>query len=495
MKSQKLIGLLLLGATLQCAHPNGTYAQAPAVQWQKSLGGTDYDAATCIDQAIGGGYFVGGSTPSTDGDVHNAHGAAGDIWVLKLTATGDTVWTKTLGGTGNEGASAIAATNDGGCIVAGSTISTDGDVHNNHGGRDMWIVKLTAIGDTVWTKTLGGTDNEGASAIAATNDGGCIVAGTTYSTDGDVHGGHVEPDMWIVKLTATGDTVWTKTLGGTDYEEAVAIAATNDGGYIVAGNTLSIDGNQDMWIVKLTATGDTVWTKTLGGTGYETATGMANINNGGCIVAGYAKSTDGDVHGNHGLEDIWVVKRTATGDTVWTKTLGGSGYDRAYAIAATSNGGCVVAVEYGGLSQIRGVVKLTTAGDSAWTKTLDGYAYGITTTNDGGFAAAGYAGNAVPDNHGSSDFWVVKLAPDPDRVPEVHSAAQAAVYPNPALDVLYLKSPIPVSVSLLSMEGQEILHQSNAEVVNVRGLAAGVYMLRITDANGQLLKVERVVKQ
>ncbi|MGB4094684.1 MAG: T9SS type A sorting domain-containing protein, partial [Bacteroidales bacterium] len=146
-----------------------------------------------------------------------------------------------------------------GYIVAGETWSNDGDVSGNHGNSDYWVVKLNSSGDIEWQKCLGGTNSDWAYSIQQTNDSGFIVAGYTHSNNGDVSGNHGYYDYWVVKLNSSGDIEWQKCIGGTNYEFANSIQQTSDGGFIVAGETLSNNGDvsgnhgySDAWVVKLT---------------------------------------------------------------------------------------------------------------------------------------------------------------------------------------------------------------------------------------------------
>ena len=284
------------------------------IQWQKSLGGTGYDEATSTQQTNDGGYIVAGESLSNDGDVTGNHGWL-DYWIVKLAATGAIQWQKSLGGTGYDEANSIQQTNDGGYIVAGRSESNGGDVTGNHGTSDSWIVKLDATGSIQWQKSLGGINGDVAKSIQQTNDGGYIVAGESDSNDGNVTGNHGNGDSWIVKLAATGSIQWQKTLGGTEEDYAYSIQQTNDGGYIVAGASYSNDGDvtgnhgdYDSWIVKLDVAGAIQWQKSLGGTNPDVAHSIQQTNDGGYIVAGYSESNDGDVTGNHGNGDYWIVK-------------------------------------------------------------------------------------------------------------------------------------------------------------------------------------------
>ena len=232
------------------------------IQWQKTLGGTNSDWSASIQQTTDGGYIVSCNTTSNDGDVSGYHGGR-DCWIVKLNSSGTIQWQKTLGGTYNEQSYNIQQTTDGGYIVGSSTYSNDGDVSGYHGGGDCWIVKLNNSGTIQWQKTLGGTgidvSDEGLN-IQQTTDGGYVVRSNTYSNDGDVSGYHGDWDCWIVKLNNSGTIQWQKTLGGTNGDLSESIQQTTDGGYIVAGLTFSNDGDVsghhgggygDYWIVKI----------------------------------------------------------------------------------------------------------------------------------------------------------------------------------------------------------------------------------------------------
>jgi uncharacterized repeat protein (TIGR01451 family) len=395
------------------------------IQWQKCLGGTGYDQANAIQQTTDGGYIVAGWTQSINGDVSGNHGGE-DFWVVKLDMTGNIQWQKCLGGTGYDRAHSIQQTTDGGYIVAGHTNSNNGDVSGNNGYYDMWVVKLDYQGNILWQKCLGGTGYDRAHSIQQTTDGGYIVAGYTYSNNGDVSGNHGDSDMWVVKLDPQGNIQWQKCLGGTNWEEVWSVRQTTDGGYIVAGSTCSNDGDvsgnnggSDMWEVKLDHQGNIQWQKCLGGTSDDYAYSIQQTTDGGYIVAGYTRSNDGDVSGyNGGYSDMWVVKLDPHGDLLWQKCIGGTDWDEARYIEQIQDGGYLVA----GLSVIIGnqydffVVKLDILGNLQWQKHIGGttwdWAYSIKQTTDRGFIVAGWTNSINGDiigNNGSEDMWVVKL--------------------------------------------------------------------------------------
>jgi hypothetical protein len=183
-------------------------------------------------------------------------------------------------------------------------------------------------------KSFGGSGFEYASSIKQTPDGGYIVAGSTQSYDGDVSGNHGGYDCWVLKLSSEGDVEWTKTLGGSKSDNANSVDVTSDGSYVVAGSTESNDGDvsgnhgsTDFWVVKLSSKGIIQWQKCFGGSGSENANSIQQTSDNGYIVSGYSSSDDGDVTGNHGEGDYWVVKLSSEGIIQWEKCLGGSAED------------------------------------------------------------------------------------------------------------------------------------------------------------------------
>ena len=322
----------------------------PTIEWQKSLGGLGNDNSYSIQQTNDGGYIVSGVSDSNDGDVSGNHGNT-DFWVMKLTSIGTIEWQKSLGGTSDEDANSIQQTNDGGYIVVGGSESNDGDVSGNHGSQDIWVVKLNITGAIEWQKSLGGTESESAFSIQQTNEGGYIVLGVSFSNDGDVSGNHGNGDYWAVKLSSIGTIEWQKSLGGTGQDFAFSIQQTTDAGYIVAGLSNSNDGDVsgnhgaslDYWVVKISSLGAIEWQKSLGGSNSDQARSIQQTNDGGYIVTGESDSNDGDVSGNHGSQDIWVVKLNITGAIEWQKSLGGTESENVFTIQQTNDGGFIVA--------------------------------------------------------------------------------------------------------------------------------------------------------
>ncbi|UFH54688.1 hypothetical protein [Spirosoma sp. KNUC1025] len=417
--------------------------QTPTILWQKTLGGSSGEVAKAITATADGGYVMAGNTRSNDGDVSGFTGND-DIWVVKVDAAGQFVWQKTLGGPVNpiigpsfDYAYGITETADGGYLVVGSTISyVYVDPQSTAYNNDAWIIKLNGAGQLVWQKTLGGTGNDVANAVTRAADGNYIVAGTTSSNDGDVTGNHGSDDMWVIKLSEAGQILWQKTLGGSDTEEGNTVTATADGGVVVAGRTFSNDGDisgfhglYDYWIVRLNEAGQILWQKTLGGSSAEAAYSLIKTSDGGYAVAGFTYSTDGDVIGGNTQPAYWILKLSATAQIQWQKRLNGITaviIPGPYGITESPDQGIVFAgstfYDKGNGTGSSGgidawVAKLDKTGQLVWQKALGGSetdgASALTISPDGGYVVAGYTGSNdrdVTGNHGSVDFWAVKLS-------------------------------------------------------------------------------------
>ncbi len=405
-------------------------AQSYDTLWTKCYGGSNNDFGKSIVKTNDGEYAIIGKTESTDGDVFGNHGQY-DIWLLKISNTGDTLWTKSFGGSDDEFGRSIWQTYDNGFIISGSAKSLDGDVTGLYGSQDFWILKLNSSGDTIWTRTYGGSGDEIATSILETTDTNYIAVGYTTSNDNDVHGQHGGQDYWVIKINSSGDTIWTRTLGGSAQDVATSVVETSDGGYLIGGSTESNNGDvtglhgaKDFWIVKLSSTGAVLWSKTYGGTSDERIQSIKKLIDGGYILAGYTWSNDGDVHGHHGKGDYWIVKIDTNGSFIWQKCFGGTLEEAARFIKTSSYSGFLLAgfamsenrdldVNFGGKDIW--IIKLNRYGNIIWKKSLGGSgwdeAWSIAKSNDGFFVIGNSDSNDgfIHGNHGNSDFWVVKL--------------------------------------------------------------------------------------
>jgi uncharacterized delta-60 repeat protein len=278
--------------------------------------------------------------------------------------------------------------------------------------KTKWILPFLALGVTLsspchaqWAIIYGGEGYDGAYSIQQTSDGGHIVAGRTDSF------GAGDADFWVLKLNAYGGVDWQKRYGGSSFEEAWSIRHTSDGGYVVAGQTESFGaGSGDVWVLKLSCDGSVAWQKTYGGSGFDKGRSIQPTADGSYILVG-----ETDVFGATG-GDFWVLKLNANGSVAWQKRYGGSGWDTAYAVQQTTEGGYVVAGgtdSFGAGDADFWVLKLNSDGSIAWQRTYGGdnddSARSIQGTLDGGYILAGYTDSF---GAGQRDFWVLKLHSD-----------------------------------------------------------------------------------
>jgi len=324
------------------------------------------------------------------------------MWVLRLDEAGNVVWDHTYGGAQGDSASSIVALADGGFAVAGSTDS------KGAGDGDMWVLRLDEAGNVVWDHTYGGAESDYARSIVALADGGFAVAGVNSSK------GAGDDDMWVLRLDEAGNVVWDHTYGGVEGDWAGSIVALADGGFAVAGNTHSKGaGDKDMWVLRLDEAGNVVWDRTFGGVGWDYASEIVALADGGFALAGHTSSKGA------GDGDMWVLRLDEAGNVVWDRTYGGARRDIASSIVALVDGGLAVA----GITRSKGagnddmwVLYLDEAGNVVWDRTYGGaeedYASEIVALADGGLAVAGYTRSK---GAGESDMWVLRLAGAPEE--------------------------------------------------------------------------------
>ena len=300
-----------------------------------------------------------------------------------------------------------------------------------------------------WQNTIGGNNGDYLYNSALTSDGGCILAGFSYS---DISGDKTEAsfgnsDYWVVKVNNTGALEWENTIGGSGYDDLYAVQQTPDGGYILGGRSSSgISGDKtdanwpggifgyDYWIVKLNAAGSIEWQKTIGGNDEDILFSVALTADGGYILGGYSLSgISGDkTEACLGGYDYWVVKLSSTGTIEWQNTIGGNNVDYLTAIQQTTDNGYIL----GGYS-ISGnsgdksensqgvydfwVVKINSTGTIQWQNTIGGisseYLRDIQQTTDGGYILGGPSGSIASGDktEGSfdgglyKDYWLIKL--------------------------------------------------------------------------------------
>lgn len=419
------------------------YAQSPDIQWAKAIGGSEWEEAFCVVATPDSGFIVAGYRSSTDGDCSSCEVGSGYLLLTKLNKFGEIDWLKCYGGTGGETARSIKPTVDGGYILVANTMSNDGDVTGNHGSIDYWVLKIDESGNIQWQKCFGGSETDQPHEIIETNDGGYIIAGESNSDDGDVAGHHgidLNYDFWIVKISNSGELEWEKSLGGSDNEKCHSIYQTSEGSFICGGYSESDDGDlvffhlsYDYWAVNLSADGSIIWQKTFGGTDSDFAYSTVNkSSNSHSLIVGDVHSDDEDISFYHGgVSDVWLVEIDSFGILKNEKTYGGSNTDWAESITGTSDSSFIIcggSVSFdddvsdnnamGGIW----VLSIDSLGVLKWEKSLGGSniedSFEVIEAYDQGFIVVGYTmsnDGDVSGNHGGRDMWVIKLAKPCDQ--------------------------------------------------------------------------------
>ena len=438
--------------------------------WWRTYGGPEYDAGYVVQQTTDGGYIIAGIT--------NSFGAGtpdfDNFYLIRTDSAGDTLWTRAYGGPSHDCSSSAQQTTDGGYIITGMTYSFGA------GNGDVYLVKTNASGDTLWTKTYGGVADDAGNFVRQTADSGYIIAGWTFSFG---PGTPTCKNIYLIKTSAQGDTLWTRTYGGTDYDGSSSVQQTADGGYIVAGYTRSFGADSgDVYLVKTRAQGDTLWTRTYGGSRYDGAASVQLTSDGGYIIAG---NTNSFGVGTPDSDNVYVIKTDSSGDTLWTRAYGGSSLDAGSEIHQTADGGYIVV----GLTGTSGagymdvyLVKTNAAGDTLWTRTYGGtdedWGLSVQQTADGGYIVAGFT---YSYGAGSEDVYLIKT----DAGGNVGIEEPLPRYP--ARPARFLVQPNPFT-SLARVPGHEtdvfVLSDVTGRQVAVckgdrvgEGLRPGVYFL------------------
>ncbi len=428
--------------------------------WWRTFGGTNYDVGNIVQQTVDGGYIIVGGTTS--------FGAGNsDVYLIRTDTSGDTLWTRTYGGRDTDWGYWVQQTADSGYIVAGGTCSFGA------GSADVYLIKSNASGDTLWTRTYGGANGDGGYSVQQTADGGYIITGWTECFGAGAY------DVYLIKTDASGDTLWARTYGGTSEDVGYSVQQTTDSGYIITGHTLSFGAGRltNVYLIKTNASGDTLWTRAYGGTGVEWGYDVQQTMDGGYIIVGCTQSFGA------GIDDVYFIKTDASGDTLWTKTYGGTDDDVGKSVRQASDGGYVIAGYTGpfgpGNQDVR-LIRTNASGDTLWTKTYGGpdsdEGYSVRQTPDGGHVVAGYAKSF---GAGNADVYLIKT----DSLGNATAVAEHGPMPQAIghkLAATVIRN-LPENTTAFDAMGRRVLHQK-----------PGIYFLRTasTAAPRKVLLVE-----
>ena len=399
----------------------------------KNYGGSKNDVANAVVKTLDGGAVVLGYTQSINGNITDKTTENFDFWVLKLDAESNIQWSKTFGGTNDDRGNDIIQTNDGGYAVLGYSTSSDQDVSENAGSQDFWMIKLNANGSISWSKTFGYTGADFGTTLLQTADNSYLITGVLDVTASGGQGNsqrHAGGDIWAIKLSENGELQWSKYFGGSFTDTPFGVVETEDHNFIIAGSSDSGDvdisnnnGSYDFWVLKIASNGSLLWERSFGGSEIDEGRAITTTNDGNFIIVGDTRSADKDVSNNNGAADVWIIKMNTDGNLIWEKTIGGTSFDVARSVSKTQDGGFIISGSSRSLDNSftnQGqndalLLKIDAEGNGVWKQTIGGaeidFFYDSVQLNDASIIAVGETNSSngdLTENKGFSDALIIK---------------------------------------------------------------------------------------
>jgi len=403
----------------------GQNSSSVTLEWQNVFGEKDFDDISSVIPTSDGGYIAIGSSLSSDWN----------YWVLKFDVDLNLLWQKKYGGTNADFGRSIIETKDNDFVIIGYSNSADGHITINHGGYDVWVLKIDALGNILWQKSFGGTGQDYVTeeSIVQADIDGYVFSATTNSDDYDISAANGGTDVWVVNINDSANIMWDKSFGGTDDDFSGRIKLTSDSLYYLCNLTNSKNGNvnfnyggKDVWLLRINQLGDVMWQKTIGGTGTENQSDIDMTSDGGVIVMSQTNSEDGEVQYNYGDKDIWFSKINSSGNVEWNTVFGGSFEEAIGDIHQLEDGSflsiCISASSDYYLGANYGkkdicLVKLTASGTLEWTKVFGGaddeYCNSILPISNNSLLVASVTKSIdekISGHIGGFDFWFFKVS-------------------------------------------------------------------------------------
>src|SRR5258706_609156 len=478
---------------------NVVFAQAPNWVWAKNPSGNYLEGATSIAcDASGNSYVTGyfrsasiafGSTILTNTSIDSA-----DIFVTKYDASGNVIWAKNFGGTNDDYATGIAIDRIGHSYIVGGfqsasmTMGSTVLINTSAQQTAFYVAGLDTSGNVLWAKSAVATGiaNSAIGAGAAVDSvgniyvhgdflGTSITFGSTtlMSTDSN------STDIFIIKYDSSGNTLWAKKVGGTNYDWAHCIAVESNGKFHLAGEFWSASvifgsttltnanwGTPDIFVAKFDSSGNALWAKAVGGSFDDVANGIDLDSSGNSYLTGYFEETsmafDTITITGSGNSEIFVAKYNSQGNALWAKSIGGNMIDAGTSITSDINGN----------SYVTGIFQ------------SDSISFGSTTLT----------------NTGSVDIFIAKIASSVGI--EEHSANDnVVIYPNPVTDNLTIEIPAhsfeKKYLFIYNPLGEKIYKQkiiSEKIEINLRQQLNGIYLITV-ERSGEKIFSQKIIKQ
>ncbi|MDD5528765.1 MAG: T9SS type A sorting domain-containing protein [bacterium] len=470
--------------------------------WTRTFGGTSSEVGNSVQQTSDGGFVIAGTTKSFGAGVE-------DVYLVRTNSSGDTLWTKAFGGTSSDYGNSVQQTQDGGFIIAGTTKSfgIGAPTYSN-----VYLIKTNSSGDTLWTRTFGDFSNEDGYSVQSISGGtnGFIIAGSTTSFGAG--GG----DIYLVRTNSSGDTIWTRTYGGSNNDWGAYVQKTQDGGFIITGGASSFGaGSYDAYLVRTDSLGDTLWTRAFGGTSYDYGKSVQQTQDGGFIITGETSSFG---TGTPGYYNVYLIKTNSSGDTLWTRTFGGTKDDYGNSVQQAQDGGFIIA----GQTQSFGIatptyfnvyiIKTNSSGNALWTKTFGGIYSDVgnsvqsVSDADSGFIIAGTTGTF---GETSGDVYLIRLSKEvgvEEKLNIKNQISKLEISQNPFSRSTIISYSVwnsrDCSINLYDISGKCIKTITNEPKpagtysinLNANELKTGIYFLQLNANGTKITKKITIIK-
>lgn len=422
--------------------------------WANRLGAAQFDVASGAAFAPGGDLYFTGTVQDAVDLGGGATPAAGsyDAWLGRYSPAGRHMWSRRLGGPGEDRGFSVAADRDGSVVVTGyfsGSVDFGGGSLSSAGQSDIFVAKYDPRGAHLWSRRLGGPGNDAGNHVAVDADGNVLVTGY-FSSTADFAGTLLtsagKNDIFLTKLSATGELRWAKGFGGPSSDAGLGVSVDAQGNVVCAGGfTESVDfgsgaltsaGRDDVFVASFDSVGRPKWSQRLGGAGDDDATGVAKNAAGEVFVVGYchdAFAVGPTPVQSAGGADALLVKLSATGAPLWARSFGGAQEDAFTGLALDGRGQLLLSGFFTGSIDLGGgplhgagdldllVARLAADGGHLWSKAFGGAnsdaATGIASDAIGGVAVSGYFqgsadfGSGSVSSSGGYDAVIARLAP------------------------------------------------------------------------------------
>lgn len=508
---------------------NSTSSQELNLIWENTYGGNGKETLYSVQPNGNGGYIMGGYTTSgLNGDISTPSFGNSDFLVINVNSTGQIIWDKRFGMIGSESLNEIVPLPKGGFIIGGITnMNTYTEINDRLGIEKFLVYKISAEGDIIWQKMLGGSGDDELQSIQLSPDGGVIIGGRSNSVDGDVQSRsnytfeYWDFDFWVVKLNFDGEIVWENSFGKSDSWDGLWHILSVADGYLLGGatardkngNSTSLNAPLKMSLIKIDFEGNFIWEKIFGGSNNDYLTQIVQSDDGGYLLVGETMSIDEDVQSRKDKniiasddKDCWVVKVDNNGEFMWEQYYGGFSYEITFSASKINNGGYTVV---GGTrsSALNGldqgdfdfwVFNIDNNGQMKWDQRFGGSnsesATSIFQINETEYLLGGYTrssdGDVQSRPNGGQDYWMLKADLTRSLSSENFDLLKFDLYPNPVLNefTIRLENDIKlINVNIYNNLGQLIISK-NKEIIETTQLSKGIYYVEVITNQGKSTK-------